>query len=58
MACCENCGSFADKSPDARIHELRSHGIHLGYHDPAVRATIDQHNLQSTGTLRIAKEAI
>lgn len=58
MACCENCGSFADESPDARIHELRNHGVHLDYHDPAVRATMDQHNLRSADALQIAKKAI
>ena len=56
MACCENCGSFADESPDARIHEPRSHGIHLDYHDPAVRATMDQYNLQSREASQIAKK--
>lgn len=58
MACCENCGSFADDWPDARIHELRSYGIHLDYHDPAVQATMDEYNLQSRDALQIAKKAI
>ena len=47
MAFCEDCGSFASECPDARVHELRAHGIHPDYHDPAVRNTMSEHNLQS-----------
>lgn len=58
MAYCENCGSFAEECPDARIHELRANGIHLDYHDPTVRATMDQHNIRSRDALLIAKKAV
>ena len=29
MNMCENCGAFKDESPDSRVSELRTAGIHL-----------------------------
>lgn len=45
MALCERCGARAEDCADARIHEMKAAGIHLDFHDPAVRATLDEHNL-------------
>lgn len=46
MLMCEYCGHFRDESPDSRINELASAGIHLPWQDPEVTATLEEHNLR------------
>ena len=44
MRTCEECGALREESADARINELKLHGIHVDLTDPGVIATLDQHN--------------
>ena len=43
MLMCEDCGEFRDESPDSRINEIRSAGIHLPWADEPYLSTLEFH---------------
>ena len=45
MEMCEECGSFRDECPDARIGDLKDQGIHVDWSAPEVTATLDEYNV-------------
>ena len=47
MNMCENCGTTQDESPNARIGELRRHGIHVDWTAPNIVKTLEEHNVLS-----------
>ena len=45
MLLCENCGSFRDESPDARIGDLEDMGICENWYSSNIKQSYDQYNL-------------
>ena len=44
MNMCENCGAMKDDCPDARIGDLRQHGVHVPLTDPDIMKTLEEYN--------------
>ena len=44
MRMCEDCGAFRDESADARIGDLRNHGIHVLWTGLEALRTLDEYN--------------
>ena len=44
MLMCEDCGALRDQSPDSSVAEIRAAGIHRPWTEPAITATLEEHN--------------
>ena len=44
MNMCENCGAMKDECPDARIGDVRQHGVHVPLTAPDIMKTLEEYN--------------
>ena len=53
MLMCEDCGALKDESPDSRLNEVRSAGIHIPWTEPQFAQTLEEHNTNRSPIIHI-----